>query len=311
VSAGVGVITGNPAFGGSSTTGLDECSNMLNLNGGAACADPSGTQFPYGPTSYKFDGLGSVNGALYAFINGVGLTSTDGRSWTKTGLSWDNTEAQPIGFIDTASRGNSGRLPFGTDPTDPDDARQWAYMWGSNPSWGPSDFTSPSSPLNMLIRAPMAALADKTQYQYMQGIDASNVPVFSSDGNTALKLRHVEMTLNRALHRYVAVGSVAPLDGNDNPTQGMSQLTVWEAPQPWGPWSLVQTNTNWMNSAAASTHSILLHTYLVPKWTSADGSEMWLIFSSYDGNRGDPFSDRFNLIHAKLIVSSDSSPSAP
>ena len=55
-----------------------------------------------------------------------------------------------------------------------------------------------------------------------------------------------------------------------------SQLTIFEAPEPWGPWSLFYQNDNW------GTYGDYQPAFPT-KWMSEDGKTMWMVSSgSYD-----------------------------
>ncbi|MHC4073599.1 MAG: hypothetical protein ACYSUD_17450, partial [Planctomycetota bacterium] len=57
-------------------------------------------------------------------------------------------------------------------------------------------------------------------------------------------------------------------------------LGVFEAPQPWGPWSTVYYNDHW--SVKDGKDCRTYHHRFPPKWMSPDGKTMWLLYSGLD-----------------------------
>jgi hypothetical protein len=51
-----------------------------------------------------------------------------------------------------------------------------------------------------------------------------------------------------------------------------SQLTLFEAPDPWGPWSLFYQDDNWGVSGGYQPS-------FPTKWMSSDGKTMWMVYS--------------------------------
>ncbi|MBE3096948.1 MAG: hypothetical protein IMZ44_07430 [Planctomycetes bacterium] len=65
---------------------------------------------------------------------------------------------------------------------------------------------------------------------------------------------------------------------------GPGQLGVFDAPQPWGPWTAAAYEENWGKMGAAGSG---LNCEFPQKCLSADGLAMWCVFSVYgDGGAG-------------------------
>jgi hypothetical protein len=115
-----------------------------------------------------------------------------------------------------------------------------------------------------------------------------------------------DVVYDRGIRRYIGVA------------QGrfVGQTSFYDAPEPWGPWTVVAYNNvdaasgfgGWANLGTEGGKSLGVH--IVNAWTSADGLALWLIYSS-DGTapRGALFPpegtalDSFNLVRARLIPS--------
>jgi hypothetical protein len=80
---------------------------------------------------------------------------------------------------------------------------------------------------------------------------------------------------------------------------GPAQLGLFEAKQPWGPWSTIAYYSDW---GRMGTDGEGLTCEFPEKWMSADGLTLWAIFSVYgDGaKKGIKAHDRFNLIKVTL-----------
>jgi hypothetical protein len=85
---------------------------------------------------------------------------------------------------------------------------------------------------------------------------------------------------------------------------GPGQLGIFDAPQPWGPWTTVAYYDSWGNMETAGFG---LNCDFPQKWMSTDGLTMWSIFSVYgDGaKKGIDGHDRFNLVKATLMLLSN------
>ena len=90
---------------------------------------------------------------------------------------------------------------------------------------------------------------------------------------------------NKALKRYF-MGNYGLHDGKLNPrpyhqdpwpgSACASQLTLYEAPEPWGPWSLFYRDDDWGTCGNYEPS-------FPAKWMSADGRAMWMVSAgTYD-----------------------------
>jgi hypothetical protein len=80
---------------------------------------------------------------------------------------------------------------------------------------------------------------------------------------------------------------------------GPGQLGVFDAPDPWGPWTTVAYYQNWGQMGSEGEG---LTCSFPQKWMSTDGLVLWSIFSVYgDGaKKGVNAHDKFNLVKATL-----------
>ena len=96
------------------------------------------------------------------------------------------------------------------------------------------------------------------------------------------------MTYNPGLKRYLWWQQVpAPRGSEDRgDTRFKGGFAVYDAPQPWGPWTTAYSTQQWDVGPGE-------HGDFPAKWMSADGRELYLVFS------GD---DAFSVRRARLTV---------
>jgi hypothetical protein len=80
---------------------------------------------------------------------------------------------------------------------------------------------------------------------------------------------------------------------------GPGQLGIFDAPEPWGPWTTVAYYENWGNMTGTGEG---LSCEFPAKWISPDGLTFWCIFSVYGegAKTGIKAHDKFNLIKVTL-----------
>jgi hypothetical protein len=119
------------------------------------------------------------------------------------------------------------------------------------------------------------------------GVDAANRSSWSRDDTLAQPVFHYyhmtgesQVSYNVGLKRYI-MGNYGFINGEGHPqpyhqawpeSSQRSQLTLFEAPRPWGPWSLFYPDDNWGRLGGYQPN--------VPtKWMSEDGKTMWMVSS--------------------------------
>lgn len=215
----------------------------------------------------KVEGMLSVNGVLYGWkgmqddpnFPKYRLTfSTDlGLSWKESTWSFNSSVFVPATFLN-----------FGRDYAGARD--NFVYAYGG--AWGRVDDV-------YMTRVPKADIMDQTKYEYYSGDQAGNPawtrdinsrkPVFTdvdlSNGNN--NGVHHAMTYNPIIRRYLLT----------IPHGTAGTFGLFDAPEPWGPWTTVEYAYNW--GGYPNNVGEALHYNFVNKWTSADGLTMWLVFS--------------------------------
>jgi len=210
-------------------------------------------------------------------IHGWIITSRDmGKTW--------NREATPVDFF-------SGRLSschflqFGRDYAGARDGYVYAYFPAAddgNSYWENGDYM-------LLGRVPREKILDRKAWEFCVGLDKYAGPQWSKDDAAAVPVfryplmtgeNHV--TYNPGLKRYF-MGNYGFYDAQTNKPRPLhqlpypqaaypSQLTLFEAPEPWGPWSLFYRDDNWGSYGGYQP-------VFPAKWMSADGRTVCMVSS--------------------------------
>src|SRR5262249_4485694 len=121
-----------------------------------------------------------------------------------------------------------------------------------------------------LGRVPADKILDRSAYQFLSGVAGNNRATWSFDVD---KMRPafvdpngmgdlLEVTYNAKLKRYLLSCY----------HKGPGQLGIFDAPEPWGPWTTVAYYENWGDMG---TEGEGLTCSFPSKWISPDGLTMW------------------------------------
>jgi hypothetical protein len=136
--------------------------------------------------------------------------------------------------------------------------------------------------LILLGRVPRQRVLDRAAWEFCTGVSASGEPAWDADGSKAEPVfRYPRMTgenhvaYDAGIGRYL-MGNYSFLNAEGEPLPyhgggGMrSQLTLFEAPEPWGPWSLFHRDDEWGTYGDYQPN-------FPTKWMSADGRSVGLV----------------------------------
>ncbi len=213
----------------------------------------------------------------------------------------------------------------------------YVYLYASNNNPGHWDRPGPNVLPNAayLLRVPKDRLFDPEAYRYYAGLDDGGHPIWSARSSRRQPV-FIDPAPQRAdSHGFVFPMAVivreavydAPLGRYLACAQGekVGQVAFYEAPHPWGPWSVIYYANidathggrgGWGNLGAGEWNASRsryvggdsLGIHIGSGWTSADGKTLWIAFSS-DGKapRDARFShlaghwmDSLNLVEARL-----------
>jgi CubicO group peptidase (beta-lactamase class C family) len=240
----------------------------------------SGEQKGEGPSGRKASGLLMIDGTLFMWVRNAGNSrlawSADlGKTWTWG--DWKFTE----------SFGCPAFLNFGRDYAGARDEFVYVYSPDTNTAYDPADRL-------VLARVPKNRISERNAYEFFVRIEPNGNAVWSHDirdrGSVFSNPRAVcrsHVTYSAALKRYLLVVIGPAVD-----SRFAGGFGVYDAPEPWGPWTTAFYTDAWDVGPGESAS-------FPSKWFSADGRSAWLVFS---GN--DSFSMRratFQLVEEKDI----------
>jgi hypothetical protein len=141
----------------------------------------------------------------------------------------------------------------------------------------------------VLARVPRDRIALRTAYEFLEGFDLRGSPLWTSDLNARGAVftnpgqcYRPQVSYNAALKRYLLCQT-----GADASVR--AGFGIYDAPEPWGPWTTVERSDAW-DVAAGESDSF------PTKWMSRDGRTLYLVFS------GD---DSFSLRKATLRIAGE------
>jgi hypothetical protein len=246
LSMGLAKITGNPP-------------NVEGVNVRSATAEAKGD----GKKGRKASGMLMVDGVLYMLVRNAGNAhlgwSTDhGATWTWADWKFNTSFGCP-GFIN-----------FGKNYADARDEFVYLYSQDHNSAYERADRM-------VMARVPKDKLRERGAYEFFTKTNAQGQAEWSRDvaqrdgifTNPGHCYRS-SMSYDAGLKRYLWCQTGA---GSD--TRFAGGFTIYDAPEPWGPWTVAYHADKWDVGPGESMH-------LPPKWMSPDGRTLHLVFSGDD-----------------------------
>ena len=183
-----------------------------------------------------------------------------------------------------------------------------------------------------LGRVSTTQLLNRSAWTFYAGMVAGT-PAWTVDDTIAVSIfRHPlmtamqQVTYNVGLKRYMmAVWGWADPNGNPRgqltvsttvgPTNWLAgegngggkaghdrtQLSLWESPQPWGPWSFFHRDDDWQGPDGSSGGYTPV---FPPAWISDSGTEMWMVFTQCCPGKIAGPKNNYNFTYQKLTLSS-------
>ena len=216
-----------------------------------------------GPAGEKASGMLMVGGTLYMWVRNaanskLAWSADHGRNWTWS--DWKFTE----------SFGAPTFLNFGKNYSGARDDYVYVYSHDDDSAYRPADGM-------VLARVPKSALASQNAYEFFAGLLPGGEPLWKpAVRDRALVFRHPGrayrsgVSYNAGLGRYLWC-QIIP--GDDTRFEG--GFGVYDAPEPWGPWTTVYISEKW-DTGPGETCSF------PAKWMSRDGKTVHMVFSGED-----------------------------
>lgn len=245
------------SMGVAKVTGLPPEVQGVNLD------SPTGEAKGDGKKGRKACGILMVDGVLYLWVRNVGnsqlgWSADHGATWTWA--DWKFTE----------SFGCPGFLNFGKNYAGARDGFVYVYSQDADTAYDRADRM-------VLARVPKEKVKNRSSYTFLSGFDGAGQPQWSADiGRRAAvftspgRCYRGQMTYNAGLRRYLWCQT-----GSGQDTRFAGGFGIYDAPEPWGPWTKVFTTDHWDVGPGESCS-------LPVKWMSEDGRTAWLVFSGED-----------------------------
>lgn len=230
------------------------------------------TPVGWGKQGIKASGLLMAGGVLYLWVRNYIVDgdwrhsrlaqSTDhGRTWTWAEWHFGDTFGCPE-FVQ-----------YGPDYAGARD--EYAYVVSQS-----GDSAYEFDPGVVMARVPLGQVMERAAYEFYAGLDASGEPAWSVDladrqftFADARGVQRIGLTYNAGLGRYLLVSA----HGDGQGSTHTPALGVFDAPEPWGPWTTVYDEDLW--SSPPEVGRWMIHHKFPTAWMSADGRTLWLAFS--------------------------------
>jgi hypothetical protein len=275
VSLGVARIEGGPAdYRGINVWGGQDCLNKATFDG-------------------KSYGIIGVDKALYMWVSpGSGTTSfrearlakssDHGATWTKA--DWAFTKAEGV-ILPTICQ-------FGRDYSGARDEYVYHYMVRLDRD----QLDIQQAGRIDLARVGKERMMEQPAYEFFAGLDTAGQPTWTQD--LASRKPAFEdangvswccsVSYNPGLKRYILC--------TEHSGHNKGNLGIFDAPQPWGPWTTAGYYENWGKFGNTFFWN------LANKWLSADGREFALIFT------GTGQWDSWNTVRGRFVVPTHTGP---
>jgi CubicO group peptidase (beta-lactamase class C family) len=225
----------------------------------------SGENDGMGPAGRKASGILSVGGVLYMWARNAGNAQ----------LAWSTDRGETWIWADwrvTRSFGYPTFLNYGQDYAGAPDEYVYVYSHDADSAYEAADRM-------VLARVHRDRIVEQDAYQFFQRLDDEGRPVWTDDVEQRGAVfthpdlcRRSGVSYNAGLGRYLWWQQRAEEDVD---TRFEGGFGVYDAPQPWGPWTTAYFTPEW-DCGPGEMGSF------PTKWMSDDGRTCYLVFSGND-----------------------------
>ncbi len=250
----------------------------------------------FGGKSY---GILAVGGVLYMWVapqpnphlahGRIAYSKNHGATWEWAEWQFDFADALTIPtFL------NFGRAYAG--------ARDgYVYSYYIHPMWGPGpakkttahtfDVHRPGRVY--LSRVPKDSILVRGRYEFFAGHGTDGIPAWSADVGAKRAVFadpngvgwNLSVSHNPGLRRYLLA--------TEHTETHAGKFGLFDAPEPWGPWTTVAYEENW---GAGQIELTTFYWNFTPKWQTADGTRFTMIFTGKNTN------DSWNTVAGRFVL---------
>lgn len=264
----------NPRVKGKLSLGLARIEGGPSDFRGFNIRTESGEDIGGGKKGKKASGMLTVDGVLYMLARNAGNSQ----------LAWSHDHGKIWTWSDwkfTESFGYPSFLNFGKNYAGARDSFVYIYSHDSDSAYQRADRM-------ILARVDKHKLRDRAAYEFFAELDDNGQPTWTQDASQRGAVFEREglcyrssVSYNAAIKRYLwcqtGIGSSPRFEGG---------LAMYDAPEPWGPWTTVFRTDKWDVGPGETS-------CFPTKWMSSDGRTLHFVFS------GD---DHFSVRQAKLVL---------
>ncbi|HLJ56435.1 MAG TPA: hypothetical protein VKT77_15460, partial [Chthonomonadaceae bacterium] len=221
-----------------------------------------------GPAGKKASGILMVAGVLYLWARNAGNSQL---AWsTDHGATWSWA---PWRF--TTSFGCPAFVNFGRNYQGARDGYVYVVSPDSETAYVPADCM-------VMARVPKGRIAELDAYEFFRGLSRAGRPLWTRDiaqrgavfTNPGRCLRS-QISYDAPLKRYLWWQQTPGAGKNPADTRFKGGFGVYDAPEPWGPWTTAYFTELWDVGPGESAS-------FPTKWMSADGTRLHMAFSGGD-----------------------------
>ena len=160
-----------------------------------------------------------------------------------------------------------------------------------------------------LARVPKGQMRDREAYEFFKGLqeggearwtaDAAQMqPVFVYPGGV-----HWTMSVGHSpgLDRYFLLTNSAEWTEGEDLKVPTTNLEIFDAPNPWGPWTLAKACRNWKQTTYYAERYVFIF-HFAPKWWRNGGKEFTMVFSGRGRYSDSTGNDSWNTINGRFVL---------
>jgi len=144
-----------------------------------------------------------------------------------------------------------------------------------------------------LWRVPRTHIMDRRNYEFFAGLNRNGKPIWTRTlafrrpvfRDTVNGIFNTSVSYNPGIGRYLLI--------TEHTSFAHSNLGIYDAPEPWGPWTTVAFETKW---GFPTIPGNTFYWNFSNKWLSSDGKDFVLIFS------GIGIHDACNMLKGKFVL---------
>jgi len=248
---------------------LGPATNFSGVNIRSATGEQTGG----GGSGKKASGILMVNGTLYIWVRNAN------NSGEQCQLAWstDYAETWTWNAWKFEELGHPCFLNFGKHYAGARDGYVYMYSPDTPSAYDETDTV-------VLSRVPTNQILVETAYEFVSGFDGGGVPQWSTNIAERAAVfafaggcNRMDVTYNAALGRYMMTMRSRAQAG------GLNQFSVYDAPEPWGPWTTVYYTEQWEGGPLSTGNGGWGEVAHIPrKWIAPDGQSFYLVFAGDD-----------------------------